>query len=128
MLHLLSGIPVQLQLIPASPRFPHSHGLSDSDMEGAAILKVGQSAHLTSFSNIVLCFFKKSLLKSGLLVSGKGQREQGRSEQPQHSLQKDLFGAQLLTVVCHNDFQLTKGLTTNIACIFTWSRCCVVRT
>lgn len=34
MLHLLSGIPVQLQLVPPSAFFPHSHGLSDSDMEG----------------------------------------------------------------------------------------------
>lgn len=49
MLHLLSGIQVQLQFFPPSPFFPHSHGLSDSDMEGVAILKVGQSAHLTSF-------------------------------------------------------------------------------
>lgn len=70
MLHLVSGIPVQLQLVPPSPFFPHSHGLSDSDMEGIAILKVGQSAHLTSFPNTLS---QKSLLigvhlKSGLWV------------------------------------------------------------
>lgn len=34
MLHLLSGIPVQLQLVPPSAFCPHSHALSDSDMEG----------------------------------------------------------------------------------------------
>ena len=34
MLHLLSGIPVQLQPVPRSSSFPHSHGLSHSDKEG----------------------------------------------------------------------------------------------
>lgn len=41
--------PSPITLVPPSPFFPQPHGLSDSDMEGVAILKVGQFAHLTSF-------------------------------------------------------------------------------
>lgn len=70
MLHLLSGIPKQLQLIPPSSNFPFSHRLSVSDVEGTAILKGGWSEHLTSFPNTALplpqdpidcCLFEKKI-------------------------------------------------------------------
>lgn len=78
MLHPLSGIPAQLQLVPPSPFFPHSHGLSDSDMEGVAVLKVGPSTHLTSFPNTLLCLSLKSLLIGVHLKRGLWEDRVGR--------------------------------------------------
>lgn len=54
MLHLLSGIPVQLQLVPPSPSFPHSHGLSDSDMEGRRNIE-GRSVCALNVISPTLC-------------------------------------------------------------------------
>lgn len=66
--------------------FPHSHRLSHCDVEGAAILKVGQSEHLTSFPNTLLCLFHKSLLigvhlKKGGLWLLTGRSAEGRGDQ-----------------------------------------------
>lgn len=80
-----------------------------------AILKVGQSAHLTSFPNTVLCLSQKSLLigvhlKSGLWAWREGYGGYGEIRAAAaYSLRKELFGARLLTAVSYNGFQLTKG-------------------
>lgn len=70
--------PSPITLVPPSPFFPQPHGLSDSDMEGVAILKVGQFAHLTSFphhSALPLpeeLFWLVSIWKAGFGFDGCG--------------------------------------------------------
>lgn len=73
---------------------PHTHRLSHCDVEGAVVLKVGQSEHLTSFPDTLLGLFHKSLLigvhlkkKSGGGKAFDGQecRRKGRSEEPERT-------------------------------------------
>lgn len=85
--------------------FPHSHRLSHCDVEGAVVLKVGQSEHLTSFPDTLLGLFHKSLLigvhlkkrvEGGRLLTDK--RVEGRGDQRSLSVQaeKRAFGSTTL--------------------------------
>lgn len=74
--------------------FPHSHRLSHCDVEGAVVLKVGQSEHLTSFPDTLLGLFHKSLLIGvhlkkkggwGKAFDGQEGRRKGRSEEPERA-------------------------------------------
>lgn len=77
--------------------FPHSHRLSHCDVEGAVVLKVGQSEHLTSFPDTLLSLFHKSLLigvhlkkkkkKSGggKAFDGQEGKRKGRSGEPERA-------------------------------------------
>lgn len=76
MLPLLSGFQENLQLHHSKPFFAHSCGLSDCDMEGVAILKVGQAAHLTSFpSTLPESLLAGAHLKTGFRFFGEAGAE-----------------------------------------------------
>lgn len=69
---------------------------------GTAILKVGQSAHLTSFPNTVLCLLQEILLIGVRLKKGfwlEGQVDKGRSELPQRCLKEKISAAWAPTLV-----------------------------